>query len=104
MGKTSDGAVEGGGVKGSERRWMLAENVRRCLTGQWRAEGSWEGLGERGESAVLQSGNVAHSPDWRHSPHHRGGIRRLPVSKLPASVGSLPVALLIVVQQFDCSC
>ena len=32
------------------------------------------------------------------------GSRRLSVSKLLASVGFLPVALLIVMQQFDCSC
>ncbi len=61
------------------------------------------GLGERGESAVRKSPRSAFTglAAFAASP---GGIRRLPVSKLPASVGSLPVALLIVMQQFDCSC
>ena len=44
-GKTSDGAVEGGRELG--------------------------GLGERGSPQCCNPVNAAHSPDWRHSLHHR---------------------------------
>ena len=44
-GKTSDGAVEGGRELGE--------------------------LGERGSPQRYNPVNAAHSPDWRHSPHHR---------------------------------
>lgn len=40
----SDGAVEGGRVR-VRGDGMLGKYVRRCLTGQWRAEWWWEGLG-----------------------------------------------------------
>ena len=73
-----DGAVEGG--KGVERAWGA------------------------GKSAVLQSGKCCAFTGLAAFTASPGGIRRLPVSKLPASVGFLPVALLIVMQQFDCSC
>ena len=29
------------------------------------------GLGERGSPQCCNPVNAAHSPDWRHSPHHR---------------------------------
>ena len=73
-----DGAVEG--EKGVERSWGA------------------------GESAVLQSGKCCAFTGLAAFAASPGGSRRLPVSKLPASVGFLPVALLIVMQQFDCSC
>lgn len=73
-----DGAVEGG--KGVERAWGAEK------------------------SAALQSGKCCAFTGLAAFAASPGGIRRLPVSKLPASVGFLPVALLIVMQQFDCSC
>lgn len=73
-----DGAVEG--EKGAERAWGA------------------------GESAVLQPGKCCAFTGLAAFAASPGGIRRLPVSKLPASVGFLPVALPIVMQQFDCSC
>ena len=75
----SDGAVEGGRVR-----------VR--------------GGGVLGKSAVLQSGKCCAFTGLAAFAASPGGIRCLPVSKLPASVGFLLVALLIVMQQFDCSC
>ena len=46
MGKRQTGRWRAEGGKGSERRWDVGgKYVRRCLTGQGRAEGSWEGLG-----------------------------------------------------------
>ena len=57
-----------------------------------------------GESAVLQSGKCCAFTGLVAFAVSPGGNRRLPVSKLLASVGFLPVALLIVMQQFDCSC
>ena len=88
----------------SDRRWVLGEYVRRCLTG---GGGGRKGVGRAwgaGESAVLQSGKCCAFTGLAAFAASPGGIRRLPVSKLPASVGFLPVALLIVMQQFDCSC
>lgn len=64
------------------------------------AERSWGA----GKSAVLQSGKCCAFTGLASFAASPGGIRRLPVSKLPASVGFLSVALLIVMQQFDCSC
>lgn len=50
----SDGAVEEWRVR-SERRWVLGKYVWRCLTGWWRQEGCWEGLGSGGvRSAAIR--------------------------------------------------
>ena len=81
---------------------MLGEVRQGCLTGV-EAGRVLGGLGER-EVRRLQSGKCCAFTGLAAFAASPGGIRRLPVSKLPASVGFLPVALLIVMQQFDCSC
>lgn len=50
---------------------VLGKSVRRCLTGWWRNGRGLRGLGERGSPQRCNPVNAAHSPDWRHSPHHR---------------------------------
>lgn len=40
---TSDRVRRGGRGRRSDRRRVLGEYVRRCLTGEWRAEGEDEG-------------------------------------------------------------
>lgn len=68
----SDGAVEGGrGERGVRGDGMLRKYVRRCLTGRWREERVLRGLGEQESPQRCNPVNTAHSPDWRHSPHHR---------------------------------
>lgn len=42
-GNTSDRVRRGGRGRRSDRRRVLGEYVRRCLTGEWRAEGEDEG-------------------------------------------------------------
>ena len=77
---------------------------RRCLTGQWREKRVLRGLRERGSPQCCNPVNAGAFTGLAAFAASPGGSRRLPVSKLPASVGFLPVALLIVMQQFDCSC
>lgn len=99
----SDGAVEGSRVR-VRGDGMLGKYVRRCLTGQWREKRVLRGLGERGSPQRCNPVNAGAFTGLAAFAASPGGSRRLPVSKLPASVGFLPVALLIVMQQFDCSC
>lgn len=50
----------------------LWRGVRQALP-DGAVEGGRElgGLGERGSPQRCNPVNAAHSPDWRHSPHHR---------------------------------
>ncbi len=86
----------------ADKLWR--EYVRRGLTGRWREERVLRGLGERGSPQRCNPVNTGAFTGLAAFAASPGGSRCLPVSKLPASVGFLPVALLIVMQQFDCSC
>ena len=66
----SDGVVEGGGVRVSGGR-VLAEVRQTWSDGVVEAGRELGGLGERGSPQCCNPVNAAHSPDWRHSPHHR---------------------------------
>ena len=71
MGQRLTGQWRAEGCKGSERRWGVAE-VRQALPdGAVEAGRVLGGLGERGSPQCCNPVNAAHSPDWRHSPHHR---------------------------------
>lgn len=97
----SDGAVEGGRVRGDGLLAGSTSGVAwRGSVGRKGVERAWGA----GESAVLQSGKCCAFTGLAAFAASPEGIRRLPVSKLPASVGFLPVALLIVMQHFNCSC